>query len=384
MLRSFLIYLSQANWMRQYVMRWKIARKVALRFVAGETLESAISAVQELNANAMYATMDQLGEHTETLDQAHKTTNDLIHILEVIDESGIKSGLSVKLTQIGLLLDEKVCEENLVRILSFASKKKLFVRIDMEDSTCIDATFRIYWNMRHEHHFENVGMVIQSYLYRSDRDTADLLETDTKIRMVKGAYKESSEIAYPNKADVNQAFDRLTRLLLDHAKSESSPALSNEGRWPPITAVGSHDKKRIDAAIAYADEIGVPREKLEIQMLYGIQRDLQFQGDPEQAPTYLVGDLAQRNTDGRLTLIGDAQAQRGAQQLQAERIVYDETRGTAEAEGGFRFDDPNMSISGSHGTLWLDEDRGEFFQTRFRIYDRHARGKAKKTFLLFQ
>ena len=110
--------------------------------------------------------------------------------------------------------------------------------------------------------------------------------------------------------------------------------------------------------------------------------DLQFRGDPQQAPTYLFGDLAERNADGRLTLIGDALAQRGAQQVQAERIVYDETSRTIEAEGGFRFDDPNMGISGSHGIMWLDEDRGEFFQTRFRIYDRHARGKAKKTFLL--
>ncbi len=110
--------------------------------------------------------------------------------------------------------------------------------------------------------------------------------------------------------------------------------------------------------------------------------DLQFDGDPEQAPTYLIGDLAERSADGRLTIFGDAQAQRGAQQLQAERIIYDETAGTVEAEGGFRYDDPNMGISGSHGIMWVDEDRGEFFQTRFRIYDRHARGKAKKAFLL--
>ena len=110
--------------------------------------------------------------------------------------------------------------------------------------------------------------------------------------------------------------------------------------------------------------------------------DLHFEGDTDQAPTYLVGDLAERNADGTFTLFGHAQVQRGAQQLQADRIIYDETSSTVEAEGGFRFDDPNMGISGSHGTLWLNEDRGEFFQTRFRIYDRHAHGKAKKTFLL--
>ena len=275
MLRSLLIYLSQADWMRRLVMGWKIARKVALRFVAGETLEAAISVVQELNSASMLATMDQLGEHTETVAQANQTTDDVLNILGEIDRSGIKSGLSVKLTQIGLLQDERLCEENLVRILRLASEKQIFVRIDMEDSSCIDATFRLYWKMRREHQLDNVGMVIQSYLYRSDQDTVNLLSEDTKIRMVKGAYKEPVEIAYPKKVDVDRTFDRLIRLMLDHAKKESSPAVSADGKWPPVTAVGSHDKKRIDAAIAYAHEIGVPKEKLEIQMLYGIRRDLQ-------------------------------------------------------------------------------------------------------------
>jgi proline dehydrogenase len=275
MLRSFLIYLSQADWMRRRVMAWKIARKVALRFVAGETLEDAIKVVKELNSGGMYATMDQLGEHTLTVDQAKKTTQDLCHILNTIDESGIRSGLSVKLTQIGLLIDEVLCAENLVQILTLAREKNIFVRIDMEDSSCIDATFRIYWKMRQEFEFENVGMVIQSYLYRSQQDVKELLSADTKIRLVKGAYKEPDEIAYPKKSDVDQSFDLITRMLLDHAKREDSPPVSNDGKWPPVTAIGTHDKTLIDSAIRYAEEIGVPKVKLEIQMLYGIRRDLQ-------------------------------------------------------------------------------------------------------------
>lgn len=275
MLRSLLIYLSQVEWMRRLVMGWKIARKVAYRFVAGETLDSAIAVVRELNSASMLATLDQLGEHTQTIDQAKNTTKDVLHILEEIDRSGIRAGLSVKLTQIGLLLDEQLCEENLVEILKYASKKNLFVRIDMEDSHCIDATFRIYWKMRLDYQFENVGMVIQSYLYRSDQDTAELLAKDTKIRMVKGAYKEPEEIAYPKKQDVDDAFDRLVRMMLDHAVAESSPAVSEDGRWPPVTAVATHDNARVDAAIAYAEANGVPKSKLEFQMLYGIRRDLQ-------------------------------------------------------------------------------------------------------------
>ncbi len=275
MLRSILIYLSQATWMRRLMMGWKIARKVALRFVAGETLEQAVAAVQALNQQGMFATMDMLGEHTETTKQAAQTADSIIKILETIENTGIKSGLSVKLTQIGLLIDESLCEENLLRILRSAAEKKLFVRIDMEDSPCVDATLRVYWKMRHDYQMDNVGMVIQSCLYRSEKDTTDLLEEDTRIRMVKGAYKEPPSVAYPRKADVDAAFDRLTKMMLDHAASPASPVVSGDGRWPPVTAVGSHDKARIDYAIAYAQEIGVPKEKVEIQMLHGIRRDLQ-------------------------------------------------------------------------------------------------------------
>ncbi len=275
MLRSILIYLSQAEWMRRLVMGWRIARRVALRFVAGETLEDGIATVKAINQKGMYATMDQLGEHTETVMQANNTTDDILKILDAIEASGVNSGLSIKLTQIGLSLDEALCEANLVRILKSAAAKNLFVRIDMEDSPYLEATMRLYWKMRHEHQLDNVGMVIQSYLYRSEKDTADLLAADTRIRMVKGAYKEPPEIAYPKKADVDANFDRLTAMLLEHARSDESPALSEDGRWPPVTAIGSHDKNRIDFAIAYAREIGVPKEKVEIQMLFGIRRELQ-------------------------------------------------------------------------------------------------------------
>jgi proline dehydrogenase len=276
MLRSLLIYLSQANWMRRLVTGWGIARRVALRFVAGETLEEAIAAAKIINENGMYATMDQLGEHTETSEQAKSTAEDILTILDAIDKSGVKSGLSVKLTQIGLTLDEALCEENLAKIISHAGKYNIFVRIDMEDSECLDATMRLYWKMINEYHFENVGMVIQSYLYRSDKDVDDLLEADTRIRMVKGAYKEPAEIAYPKKKDVDEAFDRLTEMMLEHAISDDSPGVyDGGGYWPPVTAVASHDEGRVQFAIGKAESLGVPKEKLEFQMLYGIRRELQ-------------------------------------------------------------------------------------------------------------
>jgi proline dehydrogenase len=275
MLRSLLIYLSQADWMRRLMMSMKIARKVALRFVAGETLEQAIDVIKELNEKSMLATLDQLGEHTDTAEKAKNTTGEIIKILDAIDRSGVKSGLSIKLSQLGLLLDQDLCENNVKQILEHAQELNIFVRIDMEESACVDATLELYWKMRREFRFENVGMVLQSCLYRSKQDTADLLAGGARIRMVKGAYLEPAEIAYPKKKDTDAAFDDLTRMMLDAAKSEESPAVSEDGRWPPVTAAGTHDEARILNAIDYAESNGIPKEKLEIQMLYGIRRDLQ-------------------------------------------------------------------------------------------------------------
>ena len=275
MLRSLLIYFSKADRMRRLMMGWKIARRVALRFVAGELLEDAIEVIKVLNSKSMNATLDQLGEDTFTPDEARKTAADILKILDTIEETGVRSSVSLKLTQIGLKLDEALCGEILARILSHAQKSNNFVRIDMEDSSCVDSTMRLYWKMRKEHGFDNVGMVIQSYLYRSDEDTQSLLSEDTCIRMVKGAYKEPPEIAYPKKKDVDKAFDRLVKMMLEKAQSEDSPAISPNGKWPPITAVATHDQKRIEYAIDLAKQLGIPKGKLEFQMLYGIRRDIQ-------------------------------------------------------------------------------------------------------------
>jgi proline dehydrogenase len=275
MLRSLLIYLSEADWLRRLLMDWKIARRVALRFVAGERLEDAILAVRVLNERYLNATLNLLGEDTDTPKKAQKITHDIIAILDAIEESGVGSNISIKLSQIGLKLDENLCCENLVRILTHARRLNTFVRIDMEDSSCIDETMRLYWRIRNEYEFNNVGMVIQSYLYRSVEDTKTLLTGDTCIRMVKGAYDEPPEIAYPKKKDVDKAFDRLVEMMLETAKTETSPPISDDGKWPPITAVATHDQARIDFAIAYAQKIGVSKHKLEFQMLYGIRRETQ-------------------------------------------------------------------------------------------------------------
>ncbi len=273
MLRSFLIYLSQAGWAQRMVTGWSFAWKTASRFVAGESLQDAIRVVKELNERGIVTTLDHLGEHTSTPEEANQATQDVLAILDELSCCDIRSNVSIKLTQIGLALDESLCAENLERILSKAKKHQNFVRIDMEDTPYTDQTIDLYLHMR-EKGYENVGMVIQSYLYRSEDDLRKLLENGTRIRLVKGAYREPPEVAYPKKADVDANYDLLTKIMIDSSLALGSK-LSKDGRVPAIPAVGTHDEKRIDFAKQYAAKVGLPKDGLEYQMLFGIRRDLQ-------------------------------------------------------------------------------------------------------------
>lgn len=283
MLRSILIYLSKAAWAQRLVVDWKFAWQAASRFVAGNTIGDAINAVCELNANGINSTLDHLGESTSTRAEAVKAADDVIELLEQINTSGVRANVSVKLTQIGLALDESLCEKNLERILARAREYKNFVRIDMEDTPYTDQTLRMYRDLRGKG-FQNTGVVVQSYLYRTEKDTRDLLEAGACFRLVKGAYKEPPELAFPKKADVDANFDLLTQIMIDAAKTTGSPSLSADGRTPPIPAIGSHDPKRLDFARTYAEKVGLPKQAIEFQMLFGIRRDLQEQYVKEGYP----------------------------------------------------------------------------------------------------
>ncbi len=275
MLRSFLIYLSKASWAQQMITHWPIAWKTATRFIAGERLEDAIRVVREWNARGINATLDHLGEHTSNIEEASQATQDILFILDEIDRAGVRSNVSIKLTQIGMGLDETICRDHLRRILQRAKEHRNFVRIDMEDSPYTEMTLHLYQTMLDiGFSTETVGVVIQSYLYRSEADVKNLLSKKTRIRLVKGAYKEPPDIAFPKKADVDAHFDLLTRRLIDASLAEGT-RLSQDGRIPPIAAIATHDEKRIQFAIAYARKVGLPKEGMEFQMLYGIRRDLQ-------------------------------------------------------------------------------------------------------------
>jgi proline dehydrogenase len=275
MLRSILIYLSKASWARRLVTGWSFAWRAASRFIAGENLEDAIEVVKALNAKGIHATLDHLGEHTTNREKACQAMQDILRMLNAIDQAGVRSNVSIKLSQIGLAVDQDLCAENLRRILETAKKHASFVRVDMEDAPWVDLTLDLHRKMVYDCLCENIGVVIQAYLYRSQADVQRLMDEKARVRLCKGAYKEPPEIAMPKKSDVDANFDHLTAMLVDGALAAGSPEVSPDGKIPPMPAIATHDEKRVNFAERYAQQAGLPKKAIEFQMLYGIRRDLQ-------------------------------------------------------------------------------------------------------------
>ena len=278
MLRSFLIYLSKAAWAQKLVTGWSFAWRAASRFIAGENVEDAIRVIRTLNAKGINATLDQLGEHTSKMEEAANATEDILALLDEIDKAKVRANVSIKLTQIGMGLDERICQQNLIRILERARDLSNFVRIDIEDTPYTDITISTYQVML-ERGFttRQMGMAAQAYLFRAEADVRALLQKGTRFRLVKGAYKEPPDKAYPKKADTDANYDLLTKILIDCNLQMEDNRLSSDGRVPPIPAIATHDEKRIAFAKQYSEKVGLPKEAIEFQMLYGIRRDLQEQ-----------------------------------------------------------------------------------------------------------
>jgi proline dehydrogenase len=273
-LRTFFISLSKAGWAQNVVSNWGFAWHFASRFVAGKDLEQALRVIQALNERGILATLDHLGEHTTRPEEACFAADEVIQALEAIDRSGVRSNISLKLSQLGLVLDEELCRQNLKRILARAQELGNFIRIDMEDSTLTVSTLAMYdWAL--EQGYRNTGIVIQSYLYRSGEDIRGILEHGGRIRLCKGAYDEPVEVAFPKKADVDANFDRLVTQLIDGALQSGAPQVSTDGRFPPIPAFATHDDARVRFAREEVRRLKLPKGALEFQMLYGIRRDLQ-------------------------------------------------------------------------------------------------------------
>ncbi len=258
MLKDTLLYLAQNQRMHDFVIHNSITRNASRRFVAGETLDDAVQVAHMLNKQGLQVALDLLGENVTDEKETRAATQDYIKAINLIERTHIDTNISVKLTALGLDISRDLCEENLCNVLEQAGKQNIFVCIDMEGSGYTEQTVNITSCMHEK--FNNVGTVIQSYLYRSRKDLEQLIGQGIRIRLVKGAYKEPQPIAYQNKSDVDRNYVQLMMLLL------------SQGNYP---AIATHDEAIIDAACKHVRDHGINKSSFEFQMLYGIRRDLQ-------------------------------------------------------------------------------------------------------------
>ena len=265
LMRSFFLTLSRSEGLQGLTVRSGLARRMVRRFVAGETLQEAIAAVQALNGEGLHATLDHLGENVASETQARDATTEILDLVRAIEASSIDSGISVKLTQLGLDLSPALAAENLARIADRAAPAQCFVRIDMESYDYVQPTLDLFEELWPRH--KNVGVVIQSYLYRSADDVARLVGLGASVRLVKGAYDEPPEVAYPGKADTDANFIRLMEQLFGQTAQAN-------GVFP---AIATHDTELIEWAKTYTRQHSIPPDRFEFQMLYGIRSGLQRQ-----------------------------------------------------------------------------------------------------------
>jgi proline dehydrogenase len=262
MLRQTLLYLSDQPAIFRFVRRNPLARRFANRFVAGETLETALVAVRQLNAKGITATLDLLGESVHNEAEARASGREYIRMLEEIDRLKLDSNVSLKLTAMGLDIADELCVDILQEILEHARQLGNFVRIDMEGSEHTERTLRIFEDRLYPSYRAHVGIVLQSYLYRTQADVEHANALEARVRLCKGAYKEPETVAFPDKADVDANYVRCMHSLMLH------------GNYPGLA---THDEAIIRQATDFARREGIGPERFEFQMLYGIRRDLQEQ-----------------------------------------------------------------------------------------------------------
>jgi proline dehydrogenase len=260
MLRSLLLYLSNQPHIFRFVRNNRLAKSFARRFVAGETLDEALDAVRALNARGISASLDELGESVTNEAEARGTRNTYLKILDRIADSKLDANVSVKLTALGLDISEDLCVALMQDLLERARKHGTFVRIDMESSAYTERTLRLFEERFYPSYREQVGIVLQSYLYRTAADVQRAIELKCRVRICKGAYQEPSSVAFPDKKDVDASYVRAMQLLV---KSGNYPGLA------------THDPAIIESAKQFARENGVTAERFEFQMLYGVRRDMQ-------------------------------------------------------------------------------------------------------------
>ena len=260
MLRQSLLFLSERNDFKNVLFKLPFAREMSGRFIAGDTSEEALEVARQLNDQGFRVTLDLLGESVSDRAEALRASEEYSESLAEIDASAAETTISLKLTQLGLDIDTDFCFENLLGIVRRAEELGNFVRIDMEDSDHTQTTLDVFYRVFERH--RNVGIVIQSYLRRSDDDIARLVELGAPVRLCKGAYSEPASVAFQEKAEVDASFVHLMKMLLDGG----APA-----------AIATHDERMIDATLEHVARNGIPEEAFEFQMLHGVRREYQKQ-----------------------------------------------------------------------------------------------------------
>lgn len=261
MLRAAFLWLSEQPRIFRFVRKNRLARRLASRFVAGETIDEAIVTLGELNAGKLSASLDLLGESVQQADEARRACQTYLDVLERIHRAHADANVSVKLTQMGLDIDERLCTANMRAIIGKAKQFDSFVRIDMEQSSYSAKTIELFKDVFYPEFGNAVGVVLQSYLRRTAADVTTMIRLGARVRLCKGAYQEPDDVAFPEKRDVDANFIDCMEQLMER------------GNYPGIA---THDLKIIDHATLYAKRHKIPVDRFEFQMLYGVRRDLQY------------------------------------------------------------------------------------------------------------
>ena len=258
MLRTLLLYLSERKTPQRVLMRVPAVRKLHERFVAGESIAEALAVVRRLKTDGFAFTLDHLGESVHDPATAEAATRAYLEIIDRLEDEGFRPNISIKLTSLGLAFDEALARRNLAALAERGRQHRGFVRIDMEGSPYTESTLRVFRELDAPR--DSLGVVIQAYLYRSEKDVKDLVAMGARVRLTKGAYQEPPEIAFPKKAQVDANYVKLMTMLL-----------ASSG----YHALATHDRQMIVATQAYAREKGIDADRFEFQMLYGVRRRLQ-------------------------------------------------------------------------------------------------------------
>jgi proline dehydrogenase len=260
--RSALLYLSRQEGLKDFATKFRPFKRMTTRFVAGEDINEAVEAIRAINATGATASFDHLNEGVSRAAETEEEVREYRQILARIDETGIKSNVSIKLTQFGLEIDPELCYRNARAVVEEAARRGNFVRVDMEQSSVTQLTIDIFKRLRAEFDLNTVGIVLQSYLRRTAADVEDLLKIPARIRLCKGAYNEPPEVAFPDKREVDANYVAQMKVLLSSGVYHG---------------IATHDERMIAATIEHVEREGVPKDAFEFQMLYGIRRDLQVQ-----------------------------------------------------------------------------------------------------------